>query len=186
MTAIEIITDDNIVNLGAPSAPFKREIEVVLAASERASYGESLARKKIERDHLVEAAKEESRRRKNAIADVGSEVNRLAAAVDTGKEFREVMVYRRLEGAHVVIRAVAGDVEVDRRAATVADQQIEIPGLDDADDFASRNYQTDGEMVASSSGAEVYVSSDDDDGEVPSEEPVLPKAKKGRGKKAAK
>lgn len=176
---------DNVIALGAPSKPFKRDVEIVLTPGERASYGESLARKKIERDHLVEAAKEEARRRKNLIADVAAEINRLAAAVDTGKEFREVQVYSRLEGAHMVTRLVDGDVEIDRRAASLADQQLDIPGLDDGDDFASENYQQDKpEMVTSSSGDTCAVMGHGDEGELPSEDPTPTASKAKRGRKA--
>lgn len=166
---------------GAPSKPFRRGVEITLSPSERTSYGESLARKKIERDHLVAAAKEEARKRKNVIADVSAEVDRLAAAVDTGKEFREVDVYWRLEGPHKVVRMLDGDVEVDRGPASAADQQIDLPYPDDEGGELGGDPPT--VNVATSWTGDTVATMPDDD-EEPAESPTPPaKAKKLRAKK---
>lgn len=197
-------TEENL----APVVPldkrrlFKRECVFALTQDEIREYGKAQARRLREWDALDEKRKQVAGDFKNQLTEVQLDIDRLTNAINSGEEMRNVDVYQVLEGAHMVTRRNVDDVEVDRRPASFADQQSILPGFepDDAvgdeivdDDFDGvSDFPTGNEgrnvpvMVTSATGGEVAHMPDDDEGEVPAEEPVAPAPKKrGRPKKKA-
>ena len=105
---------------------FKREVYVALTDHEVEVYGRKLAAKKAERDTLTERAKQAAAAFKGQIADVTTEVNRLASAINDGKELRNTDVYDRLDGSQVFTHRADNNELIDQRPATFADEQTDM------------------------------------------------------------
>ena len=105
---------------------YKREIPVDLTDHEIELYGRKLAAKKRERDGVVEKAKQTAATYKGQIADISAEVDRLAAAINTGKELRNTEVYDVLEGSQVFTKRSDTNEVIDQRPAGYADEQTDM------------------------------------------------------------
>ena len=105
---------------------FKREVYVALTDHEVEVNGRKLAAKKAERDTLTDRAKQASAAYKGQIADVTTEINRLAAAINDGKELRNTDVYDKLEGSQVITYRADNNELIDQRPATFADEQTDM------------------------------------------------------------
>lgn len=172
-----------------PLRTFKREIPIKLSFSEIHDYGKRLARRKHEFDILDGKRKNVASQFKGQLAEIGADVNRLAAAIEAGEEMRNVDCYQETVGSQVFVKRADTHEVVDQRPATFADdQQAGLPFDDDEDDLPSANYQgPEPEMVTSTTGGVVAHMPDDDEGEQPIEDPVPPsngKVKRGGGRKA--
>jgi len=167
---------------------FSREIPHILSRDEIHDYGKRLARRKVEWDVLDEKRKNVAAQFKGQLAEIGSDVDRLTAAIDSGEEMRTTACYELVEGAHVIVRRADTHEEVDRRPALPSDLQESLPGMEEEDDFNGFNhqvkYEDEPELVTSSAG-DIVAHMPDDEGELPSEEPIPPPPAKGkRGRKA--
>ena len=105
---------------------FKREVYVALTDHEVEVYGRKLAAKKAERDTLTERAKQAAAAYKGQIADVTTEVNRLASAINDEKELRNCDVYDRLDGSQVFTHRADNHELIDQRPASFSDQQEDM------------------------------------------------------------
>lgn len=190
MTTIESYVDTATASIpnGEILRRRKLEVAVTLTNDETRLYGQQLARRKLERDAIEEKRKSVNAQYKGQLAEKDSEINRLTAAIDTGKELRNMDVYDELVGSQVYTRRADTHEVVDQKPATIADAQGEMfPG--ELEDFEAFNAvdggeggpEPVGEMAVSSVGDAVFVGGD---GEEVEEEPKP--AKKGRGKGKAK
>ena len=101
---------------------YRREVSVDLSHEESEAYGKKLAGQKRYRDSLVEKAKQAAKNAAGDISAVSSEIDRLAVAVDTGKELRSTEVYDKLEGSQVKTYRADNHDLVDQRPAGFADE----------------------------------------------------------------
>lgn len=113
---------------------YKREIPVNLSNREVELYGRQLASKKRERDTLTEKAKQTAQGFKGQVGELSSEIDRLAVAIDSGKELRAVAVYDELDGSQVFTKRVDNDELVDQRPAGFHDKQADMFEVDEPDD----------------------------------------------------
>ena len=112
---------------------YKREIPVILTNREVELYGRQLASKKRERDTLTEKAKQTAQGFKGQVGELSSEIDRLAVAIDSGKELRAVAVYDELDGSQVFTKRVDTDELVDQRPAGFHDKQADMFETDEPD-----------------------------------------------------
>lgn len=105
---------------------YKREIPIELTDHEVELYGRKLAKKKSDRDGLTDKAKQVAATYKGEIAAVTAEVNRLAEAINTGKELRNTEVYDELVGSQVFTKRKDTDEVIDQRPASFADEQTDM------------------------------------------------------------
>jgi len=138
---------------------YRREIPIVLTEKEIHDYGQKLASKKRERDVLTEKAKATAAEYKGQIATTSSEIDRLANAINSGRELRSTEVADYLDGSQVFTYPVGSSEHIDQRPAGFADEQTDMFATNDDDQ-------------------------PDANGEFQPPEPAPPKAKKPRKKKA--
>lgn len=105
---------------------YKREIPIELTDHEIEIAGRQLAAKKRARDELTEKAKKVAAQYKGELAAISAEVDRLAAAINTGKELRNTEVYDVLEGSQVFTKRSDTNEVIDQRPAGYADEQTDM------------------------------------------------------------
>lgn len=112
---------------GTKIKTYRREIPVVLSEKEVHDYGQKLASKKRERDVLVEKAKQVAKTYKGDESTIASEIDRLANAINSGRELRSTEVEDYLDGSQVFTYvAGSGEPHIDQRPAGFADEQTDM------------------------------------------------------------
>lgn len=117
---------------GTKIKTYRREVTFDLTHDESERYGRELASKKRQRDNVIEKAKQTAANFKGQVADLSAEIDRLAVAVDSGKELRSAEVEDWLDASQVFVYK-AGDYAkpIDQRPAGFADEQTSM--FDDHD-----------------------------------------------------
>jgi hypothetical protein len=114
---------------------FRRELPHKLTRDEVHDYGQKLAGKEREWSALDEKRKGIAQQYRGDLAKVEADIQRLTAAVDTGKELRNTEVVNVLVGSQVFTYSLESGEVVDQRAADHTDTQEDMfPALED-DDF---------------------------------------------------
>lgn len=154
----------------ADGRQFTRDLPVRLNDDELQLYGKLLAIK-VQEEEAVDAQKKQvSKEYSTRLGAIRCEQARLADARSKGLELRPVECAERWHAGMIeIVRADTGEV-VESRPVTPADQQTQIPGLDDDPGMRS-----------------VFVGAATDD--APEAEPFNPpaeKAKRGKRPKAGK
>ena len=106
---------------------YRREVTFNLTHEESERHGRELAAKKRQRDSVVEKAKQTAANFKGQVADLSADIDRLAVAVDSGKELRNAEVEDWLDGSQVFVYKAGeyGEV-IDQRPAGFADEQADM------------------------------------------------------------
>ncbi len=120
-------TDTKKAPKGTKIKTYRREVTFDLTHEESERYGRELASKKRQRDSVVEKAKQTAANFKGQVADLSADIDRLAVAVDSGKELRSAEVEDWLDGSQVFVFK-AGDYtsSIDQRPAGFADEQTDM------------------------------------------------------------
>lgn len=184
----------------ADGRQFTRDLPVRLNDEELQLYGKLLAIKVQEEAAVDDQRKQIGREYSTRLGAIRCEQARLADARSKGLELRPVECTERWHSGMIEIVRSDTDEVVESRPVTPADQQIQIPGLDDDPGLTSVpggglagvlpfcNYDTPaevGEMGAGAFGDRVFVGAESTDAPEPFN-PPSEKAKKGKKQKAEK
>lgn len=159
---------------------YRREVPHKLTRDEVHDYGQRLAKREREWDQLDNKRKNIAAQYKGQMSEVGADIDRLTAAIDSGEELRNAEMVDVLIGSQVFSkRADTGEL-IEQKAASYADTQEDMfPKLEDGptgDEMlpgdvtetdkaeAAEHEETaavEGGLVTSSSGDEVFHQPDD-------------------------
>lgn len=152
---------------------YTREVRCKLDERQRESYGARLANLVEERRLVDDKKKQVAKEYATKISDIDNEIARTADALSKGEELRACQVYDIWNNGIVETRRRDNDEVVDTRPASLADRQVEFPGLSEGEDDEDEETPTaeaaaegaEGELVESSVGDHVYVGDPNDHAE---------------------
>lgn len=156
---------------------YTREVRCKLDERQRESYGARLANLVEERRLVDDKKKQVAKEYATKISDIDNEIARTADALSKGEELRACNVYDIWNNGIVETRRRDNDEVVDTRPASLADRQVEFPGLSEDEDEEEPELDetpsaevaaegAEGELVESSVGDQVYVGDPNDHAEI--------------------